>query len=179
MLTSTTKCTALLFPLSMGPNTFALTSAMRGSRKFCKRGSNSDNAFFDEGREDPNSAKRGPSSRHLNGVWLAGRRWPNIVCWLGSFVIFQGIWTSIAKNSYFCDFSGEGGVCCCILEVPGPDRTVFLWGSLIWGYTVKTCKVQNQPFVNLKKNATHDIFSCVFGWQLVFACYVLCVLTGY
>ena len=32
-------------------------------------------------------------------------------CWLGSFVIFQGIWTSIAikKTLYFCDFSGGGG----------------------------------------------------------------------
>ena len=31
---------------------------------------------------------------------------PNIECWLCSFVIFQGIRTSIAKNPIFCDFSG-------------------------------------------------------------------------
>ena len=42
---------------------------MRGSRKFCQRGSNSDVVFFvfflaDEGREDPNSTKNGPSSAH-------------------------------------------------------------------------------------------------------------------
>ena len=43
----------------------------------------------------------GPTAeRHLNGVSLAGRWWPNIECWLRSFVIFQGILTSTAKNSY-------------------------------------------------------------------------------
>ena len=25
-----------------------------------------------------------------------GPKWPNIECWLGSFVVFQGIWTCIA-----------------------------------------------------------------------------------
>ena len=30
-------------------------------------------------------------------------------CWLGSFVIFHGIRTSIAKKLYFCEFSGGGG----------------------------------------------------------------------
>ena len=30
---------------------------MRGSRKLCQRGSNSDNVFFDEGREVPSSTK--------------------------------------------------------------------------------------------------------------------------
>ena len=52
---------------------------------------------------------RPPSKTPLNGVSLAGRCWPNIECWLGSFVIFQGILTSIAKTLNFCDFSGEGG----------------------------------------------------------------------
>ena len=34
---------------------------------------------------------------------------PNIECWHGSFVIFQGVRTSIAKKPYiFCDFSGGG-----------------------------------------------------------------------
>ena len=28
---------------------------MRGSRKFCQRGSNFDNIFFNEGREDPST----------------------------------------------------------------------------------------------------------------------------
>ena len=32
-------------------------------------------------------------------------------CWLGSFVVFQGILSSIAKKPIFCDFfrKGEGG----------------------------------------------------------------------
>ena len=41
-----------------------------------------------------------PGKRHLNGVTLAGRWWPNVECWPGSFVIFQGIRTSIANKSY-------------------------------------------------------------------------------
>ena len=41
-----------------------------------------------------------PAKRHLNSVSLAGRRWPNIECWLSSFVIFQGNQTSIAKKTY-------------------------------------------------------------------------------
>ena len=28
-----------------------------------------------------------PAKRHLNGVSLVGRWWPNIECWLGSFVV--------------------------------------------------------------------------------------------
>ena len=40
-----------------------------------------------------------------NDVWLAGRR-----CWLGSFVIFQAMRTSIAKEPYsFVIFRGGGG----------------------------------------------------------------------
>ena len=50
---------------------------MRGSRKYCQRGSNSNNFFLvDEGREDPNSAKSGPSSaRQRNGIEMAFRWW--------------------------------------------------------------------------------------------------------
>ena len=52
-----------------------------------------------------------PAKRHLNGVLLAGRWWPNIECWLGSFVVFQGIRTSIAKKPYiFVIFQGAGGL---------------------------------------------------------------------
>ena len=48
------------------------------------------------------------AKRHLNGVSLAGRWWSNIECWLGSFVIFQGIRTSIAKKPYiFVIFRGS------------------------------------------------------------------------
>ena len=53
--------------------------------------------FFlvDEMREDPNSTKSGPSSARQNNAILMR---PKIECWLGSFVIFQGIQTSIAKK---------------------------------------------------------------------------------
>ena len=63
---------------------------MGGCRKFCQRGRNFDNVlgFFvlvDEGRDNQNTTKSGPSSAHkrnaiLNGVSLAGQRWPNIEC---------------------------------------------------------------------------------------------------
>ena len=70
---------------------------MRGSRKFCQRGSEVDNFFLvDEGIEDPNTTINGPSSaRQRNAIEMAFR------CrWLCSFVIFQGIRTSIAKIHY-------------------------------------------------------------------------------
>ena len=51
--------------------------------------------LVDYGIEDPNTTKTGPVDR-----WL-----PNIECWPDSFVIFQGIRTSIAKKLNFCDFS--------------------------------------------------------------------------
>ena len=43
-----------------------------------------------------------PAKRHLNGVSLACRSWSNIVCWLGNFLIFQGIRTSIPNETYIC-----------------------------------------------------------------------------
>ena len=47
----------------------------------------------------------------ISGVSLAGRWWPIIECWLGSFEVLQGIWTSIVKKPYiFVIFQGwEGG----------------------------------------------------------------------
>ena len=90
---------------------------MRGSRKFCQRGPNLITFFFfffffGDGIEDPNTALNGPSSaRQRNaifigppakrhGVSLAGRWWQNIKCWLGRFVIFQEIRTSITRKPY-------------------------------------------------------------------------------
>ena len=59
-----------------------------------------------------------PAKRHLNGVLLAGQLWPNIEFWLGRFVIFQGIQTSIAMKPYiFVIFRGGGG----------PDPCALLW----------------------------------------------------
>ena len=49
-----------------------------------------------------------PAKRHLNGVSLAGQLWPNIECWFGSFVIFQGILTSIVKKPYIFVIFSEG-----------------------------------------------------------------------
>ena len=85
---------------------------------FVRWGPNSDNIkllFFFScwGKGDQNATKKRavisqPVKRHCYGISLAGRWWPNIECWLCSFVIFQWIQTSIA-NLYFCDFSGGGG----------------------------------------------------------------------
>ena len=41
-----------------------------------------------------------PVKRHINGVSLACRCWPNIECWLGIFVVFQGFRTSIGRKPY-------------------------------------------------------------------------------
>ena len=91
-----------------------VSSLMRGSRKFCKRGSKFDDVFLffvlvDDWIVIQISLHciNGPSSTHLS---LAGRRWFNIECWLGSFVIFQGTGNSIAKKTYiFVIFQGGGG----------------------------------------------------------------------
>ena len=68
-----------------------------------------------------------PAKRHLNGVSLVGRWWPNIECWIGS-CDFKGIRTSIAKEAYAlvifqgspcpplwistCNGGAENVVCC-------------------------------------------------------------------
>ena len=50
------------------------------------------------------------SKARYHGVSLAGRWWPNIECWLGSFVIFKLIRTSIAMKPYiFVIYTGGGG----------------------------------------------------------------------
>ena len=47
-----------------------------------------------------------PAKRHLNGVSLACRCWPNFKC----FAFFQGIRTNIAQKPYiFVIFQGGGG----------------------------------------------------------------------
>ena len=48
----------------------------------------------------------------LNGASLACRRWPNIECWLCSFLIFQRFGTSIANKPYsFVIFQGVLTLC--------------------------------------------------------------------
>ena len=52
----------------------------------------------------------GPTVKRLrNGVSLAGRWWPNIECWLGSFVVFRGSGPVLQRNPIFCDFKGGPG----------------------------------------------------------------------
>ena len=77
---------------------------MRGPESFVSGGPNLISFFlFDEGIENSNIPKNGPEKRHLKMAF----RWRVN----GSFVIFQGIRTSIAKKPLnFCDFSGGGGV---------------------------------------------------------------------
>ena len=43
--------------------------------------------LVDEGREDPNITIRWPASE-----------WPNIECWLGSFVLFRGSGPVLLRN---------------------------------------------------------------------------------
>ena len=95
---------------------------MHGSRKFCQRGTNRDKVFrvlffkknFSWGEGGSKYHYKGaiismPAKRHLYGVLLACRWWPNIEFWLGSLVIFQGIRTSIAKKHYILlFFRGDG-----------------------------------------------------------------------
>ena len=66
-----------------------------------------------------------PAKRHLT---LVGRWWPNIECWLGSFVVLQGIRTSIAKKPYiFVIFQGGG------VRIPAPPLLIRTCYSLaLW-----------------------------------------------
>ena len=48
-----------------------------------------------------------PAKRHLNGISLACRLWPSMEYWIGSFVTFQRIRTSIVRKPYtFVIFGG-------------------------------------------------------------------------
>ena len=44
---------------------------------------------------------RPASETLLNGVSLAGRRWPNVECWLSSFENFRGSGPVLLRNSIF------------------------------------------------------------------------------
>ena len=72
---------------------------MRGSRKFCQSGLTLTTFFF---RWWGVEGSKYHYKQAIIGlpVSLACQWWPNIECWLGSFVIFQGIRTSIAKKPY-------------------------------------------------------------------------------
>ena len=79
-----------------------------------QRGSNFDNVFYlffvcfflvwgEEGFKYhyKRAIKGQPAKRHLNGVSLAGRWWPNIECWLCSFVILRGSGPVLLRNPIF------------------------------------------------------------------------------
>ena len=75
----------------------------------------------------------GPQTkRHLNDVSLAGQWWPNIKCWLGSFVVLQGIRTSIAKEHYVFEiFQGGSGPPCPPLGPRMYDIYQYSWSPLV------------------------------------------------
>ena len=87
---------------------------MRGSRKFCQRGSNFDNICFQtEGREDQSPTLNGPSSarqrnaikRHFAGM-PTHDECPTLNVGFAA-AIFQGIRTCIARKHYiFVIFQG-------------------------------------------------------------------------
>ena len=83
----------------MNSSKYKIGNIMRGSRKFCQRGSNSDKFFlfcFFEGSEAPQTTM----SRQNFG--LPAKR--HIECWLCSFVIFRRSRLVILENPILCDF---------------------------------------------------------------------------
>ena len=85
---------------------------MRGSRKFCQRGSNIGIFLFDEGMENINTAisehhrpaRETPSKLRFVGMLVR----PNIEYWLGSFVNFQGKLTPVFLPLIFVIFRRGG-----------------------------------------------------------------------
>ena len=73
-----------------------------------------------------------PAKRHLNGVSLACRCWPNLECWLDSFVIFRGSGPVLLLDTlYFCDFlDGESD----------PQSPMYQSGLYA---TISSCYIQN------------------------------------
>ena len=95
-----------------------LLFVMRGSRKSFQRRSNFLTFVFrwlgDRGSKYHYELAiiGSPAKRHLNGVSLAGRWWPNTECWLVRFVVLQVIRTNIAKKPYiFVIFQGVRTPC--------------------------------------------------------------------
>ena len=74
------------------------------SRKCCQRGSNTDFSF--DAKYQYIWAIIGlPAKHHLTGISRACRWWPNIECWLGSFVIFKGSGPVLLRNTIFLWFN--------------------------------------------------------------------------
>ena len=137
---------------------------MRGSRKFFQRGSN----FFilvNGWIEIPlKSAIHGPpAKRHLNGVSLTCLWWPNTECWLGSFVIFQVIRTSIAKKPYiFAMWSPVLPLCLKSLNFDSANMKCFTVfnvyfrcpSKMTWGWTCSR-SVHEHHVTRIQYSQTH------------------------
>ena len=78
---------------------------MCGSRKNCQRGSDSDNVFFDEGRENLKTLKAGhlqpASEMPLIGVWLASPWGPSLNASLEALCLFRGSVPVLLRNPIF------------------------------------------------------------------------------
>ena len=85
-----------------------------GSRKSCQRGSNSD-VFFDEGKEDPNTTKIGPSlASQRNDIIMAfcwrAKAGPTLSVGLVALYFFRGSGPVLLGNPIFLRiFRGGGG----------------------------------------------------------------------
>ena len=84
---------------------------IRGSRKFRQEGSNSYNVMSGERIQISLKAghHRPASGTPFKWPFAGGRCLPNIECWLVSFVIFQGLRTSIAKKPCSIVIFQKGG----------------------------------------------------------------------
>ena len=85
---------------------------MRGSRDVLSEGVHIWQRMMGEGESKYNYKRAiiGPPAKRHKWRFAGVPIWPSIECWLGSFVIFQGIRTSTAKRTIFLWFSGGGGV---------------------------------------------------------------------
>ena len=91
-----------------------LMSFMRGSRKFCQRGSNLVSFFLWWGvggsKYHYKRVTIGPSAkRHLNGILLVCWWWPNIECWLTAVWFVRGSGPESLRNPIFLWFFRGGG----------------------------------------------------------------------
>ena len=94
-----------------------------------------------------------PAKRHINGVSLACQCWPNIECWLGSFVIFRWSEPVLLKNSIFLWlFRGvrtpcphphplDPGMCGCLSFASLSSSSAMCWSadsgcSIFWSYSL-------------------------------------------
>ena len=111
-----------------------------------------------------------PAKRHWNGVSLTSRWWPNIECWLGSFVIFQVIRSSIAKKPYIFVIFSRGVRTPC---TPPPPLWIRAWriaGESLVGLHFKLYRMTLTNY--------YWILTCRTGTTLKCTCAVIHSSTG-